>query len=72
MMRSNANCGIRFKHTLVRDAAYASLVKSRRVHLHAAIASALEQRFPEIVQTQPETVAHHLTEAGLIEKAIGH
>src|SRR5499427_5727045 len=61
-----------FKHTLVRDAAYASLVRSRRVHLHAAIANALEQRFPEILQTQPETLAHHLTEAGLIEKAVGH
>jgi predicted ATPase/class 3 adenylate cyclase len=61
-----------FKHTLVRDAAYASLLKSRRAHLHAAIANALEQRFPDIVQTQPETLAHHLTEAGLIEKAIGY
>jgi class 3 adenylate cyclase/tetratricopeptide (TPR) repeat protein len=61
-----------FKHTLIRDAAYASLLKSRRVHLHAAIASALEQQFPEILQTQPETLAHHLTEAGLIEKAIGY
>jgi tetratricopeptide (TPR) repeat protein len=61
-----------FKHTLVRDAAYAGLLKSRRVYLHAAIASALEQQFPEIVQTQPETLAHHLTEAGLIEKAIGY
>src|SRR4029077_4006461 len=59
-----------FKHELVRDAAYASLLKSRRAHLHAAIASALEQQFPEILQTQPETLAHHLTEAGLIEKAI--
>jgi class 3 adenylate cyclase/tetratricopeptide (TPR) repeat protein len=61
-----------FKHALVRDAAYASLLKSRRTHLHAAIANALEQQFPEIVQTQPETLAHHLTEAGLIEKAIGY
>src|SRR5262249_29785382 len=61
-----------FKHTLIRDAAYASLLKSRRVHLHAAIATALEQQFPEILQTQPETLAHHLTEAGLIEKAIGY
>ena len=61
-----------FKHTLVRDAAYAGLLKSRRGHLHAAIANALEQQFPEIVQTQPETLAHHLTEAGLIEKAIGY
>jgi predicted ATPase/class 3 adenylate cyclase len=59
-----------FKHTLVRDAAYAGLLKSRRVYLHAAIASALKQQFPEVVQIQPETLAHHLTEAGLIEKAI--
>jgi predicted ATPase/class 3 adenylate cyclase len=61
-----------FKHTLVRDAAYAGLLKNRRGHLHAVIANALEQQFPEIVQTQPETLAHHLTEAGLIEKAIGY
>ena len=61
-----------FKHALVRDAAYASLLKSRRAQLHAAIANALEQQFPEIVQTQPETLAHHLTEARLTEKAIGY
>lgn len=61
-----------FKHALVRDAAYAGLLKSRRGHLHAAIANALEQQFPEIVETQPETLARHLTEAGLIEKAIGY
>ena len=60
-----------FKHTLVRDAAYAGLLKSRRVYLHAAIASALEQQFPDIAQTQPEILAHHLTEAGLIEQSIG-
>ena len=59
-----------FKHVLVRDAAYSSLLKARRAHLHAAIASAFEQRFPEIVEAQPETLAHHLTEAGLIEKAV--
>src|SRR6202040_2603949 len=61
-----------FKHALVRDAAYASLLKSRRGQLHAAIANALEQQFPEIVHTQPETLARHLTEAGLAEKAIGY
>src|SRR6266403_2220329 len=61
-----------FKHVLVRDAAYSSLLKSRRANLHAAIASAFEQRFPEIVQAQPETLAHHLTEAGLIEKAVSY
>jgi predicted ATPase/class 3 adenylate cyclase len=58
-----------FKHTLVRDAAYSGLLKSRRGRLHAAIADALEQQFSEVLQTQPETLAHHLTEAGLIEKA---
>jgi predicted ATPase len=61
-----------FKHTLVRDAAYAGLLKSRRAHLHAAIANALEQRFPDVAQTEPETLAHHLTEAGLSSKAVGY
>jgi class 3 adenylate cyclase/tetratricopeptide (TPR) repeat protein len=61
-----------FKHALVRDAAYTGLLKSRRAQMHGAMANALEQQFPEIVQTQPETLAHHLTEAGLTEKAIGY
>jgi class 3 adenylate cyclase/tetratricopeptide (TPR) repeat protein len=61
-----------FKHALVRDAAYGGLLKDRRVHLHAVIASAIEQQFPEILQTQPETLAHHLTEAGLIGKATSY
>ncbi len=61
-----------FKHVLVRDAAYSSLMKVRRAQLHAAIASVFEQRFPEIVEAQPETLAHHLTEAGLTEKAVGY
>lgn len=59
-----------FKHALVRDAAYEGLLKSRRVHLHAAIAMALEQEFPEIVQTQPEIVAYHYTQARNYEKAV--
>jgi class 3 adenylate cyclase/predicted ATPase len=61
-----------FKHALVRDAAYSGLLKSRRAALHATIADAFEQRFPEIVEAQPETLAHHLTEAGLFEKAAGY
>jgi predicted ATPase/class 3 adenylate cyclase len=61
-----------FKHALVRDAAYSGLLKSRRAALHATIADAFEQRFPEIVEAQPETLAHHLTEAGLFEKAEGY
>jgi class 3 adenylate cyclase/predicted ATPase len=59
-----------FKHALVRDAAYAGLLKSRRVHMHAAIAKALEQEFPEVVQTQPEIVAYHYTESGSYKKAL--
>ncbi|MBV9289326.1 MAG: AAA family ATPase [Hyphomicrobiales bacterium] len=58
-----------FKHALVRDAAYAGLLKSRRIELHASIARAFERQFPEIVEAEPESVAHHLTEAGLAEKA---
>ena len=59
-----------FKHALVRNAAYDGLLKSRRVHLHAAIAKALEQKFPEVVQTQPEIVAYNYTQARNYEKAL--
>jgi predicted ATPase/class 3 adenylate cyclase len=61
-----------FKHVLVRDAAYSGLLKTRRAALHATIADAFEQRFPEIVEAQPETLAHHLAEAGLFDKAGGY
>src|SRR5262245_15063888 len=59
-----------FKHALVRDAAYESLLKSRRHQLHGQIARALEQGFADIVASQPEIVAHHFTEAGLVDAAI--
>lgn len=59
-----------FKHALVRDAAYESLLKSRRQQLHGQIARALEKGFPDVVESQPEIVAHHLTEAGLLVPAI--
>lgn len=59
-----------FKHALVRDAAYGSLLKSRRQELHAIIAEVLERRFPDVVTRQPELVAHHLTEACLPERAV--
>ncbi|MCC8939338.1 AAA family ATPase [Bradyrhizobium sp. Arg68] len=58
-----------FKHALVQDAAYATLVRAKRQRLQARIATALEQHFPEIVQAQPELVAHHYTEGGLTEPA---
>src|SRR5438034_4695271 len=61
-----------FKHALVRDAAYESVLKSRRHQLHGQIARALEERFAEIVASQPEIVAHHFTAAGLVEPAIDY
>jgi DNA-binding response OmpR family regulator/class 3 adenylate cyclase/predicted ATPase len=61
-----------FKHALIQDAAYATLLRSKRRHLHERIASALEHSFPEIVDTQPELVAHHLEQAGLTERAINY
>lgn len=54
-----------FKHALVQDAAYESLLKSRRHQLHARIAAVLEERFPETVASEPEVLAHHLAQAGL-------
>ncbi len=59
-----------FKHALVQDAAYSTLLRSRRQQLHARIAAALEGRFPDIVAAQPALLAHHCTEAGLTEKAV--
>ena len=59
-----------FKHALVQDAAYSTLLRSRRQQLHARIAAILEGRFPEIVAAQPALLAHHCTEAGLTQQAI--
>jgi class 3 adenylate cyclase/tetratricopeptide (TPR) repeat protein len=59
-----------FKHALVQDAAYDSLLKSRRQQLHGKIARVIEQRFPHIKDTEPEVLAHHYTQMGLANKAI--
>jgi predicted ATPase/class 3 adenylate cyclase len=61
-----------FKHALVRDAAYESLLKSRRRQLHGQIARALEERFADAVASQPEILAHHFTQAGLVDPAIDY
>ena len=58
-----------FKHALVRDAAYESLLRSTRQQTHARIAHALEERFSEPADAEPEVLAHHFTEAGFIEQA---
>jgi predicted ATPase len=59
-----------FKHALVQDAAYDSLLKSRRQALHATIARVLKEDFPQTTATEPELLAHHLTAAGQAAAAI--
>jgi hypothetical protein len=59
-----------FKHALVQDAAYGTLLRGRRQELHARVAAALEQNFADRVERQPELLAHHLTAASDTERAI--
>jgi class 3 adenylate cyclase/tetratricopeptide (TPR) repeat protein len=61
-----------FKHALVQDAAYSTLLRGPRQQLHGRIAAVLEEQFGEIVETQPHLLAHHCSEARLVEKAIGY
>ncbi|WP_198024906.1 AAA family ATPase [Bradyrhizobium sp. Cp5.3] len=61
-----------FKHALVQDAAYGTLLRSERQQLHGRIADAIEGGFPELVESQPELLAHHFIQAGLTVRAIGY
>ncbi|WNG36943.1 TOMM system kinase/cyclase fusion protein [Archangium violaceum] len=61
-----------FKHILIRDAAYESIPRSTRRELHARIASVLEEKFPAIVETRPELLAHHFAEADQKLRALGY
>jgi class 3 adenylate cyclase/tetratricopeptide (TPR) repeat protein len=61
-----------FKHALVRDAAYGTLLREPRRELHARVAGSLEREFAEVVASQPHLIAQHCTEAGLYEKATGY
>ena len=61
-----------FKHTLVQDAAHGSLLRNSRQRLHAQIAEALETHSPELMDTQPELLARHYAEAGLVEKSVAY
>jgi len=61
-----------FKHSLVQDAAHGSLLRSTRQQLHAQIADALEIHFPELMENQPELLAQHYAEAGLVEKSVAY
>jgi predicted ATPase len=60
-----------FKHALVQDAAYGTLLREPRRALHTHIADTLESQFADIAESQPELLARHCTEAGLIERAAG-
>jgi predicted ATPase len=68
--RSPPDVRYSFKHALVQDAAYESLLKSRRQVLHQRVAEVLRDRFPKTAETEPEIVAHHFTRAGLTEFAV--
>jgi class 3 adenylate cyclase/predicted ATPase len=61
-----------FKHALVQDAAYSTLLRGRRQQLHARIAETLERQFPQIVATEPALLAQHCAEAALSEKAVDY
>jgi len=59
-----------FKHALVQDAAYSTLLRGRRQELHARVAAALQEHFADLVERQPELLAQHLTAAGDAERAV--
>jgi len=61
-----------FKHALVQDAAYQSLLRGKRRQYHLQIAEILEKRFPQIADAQPELLAHHYTEAAITDKAVSY
>jgi class 3 adenylate cyclase/predicted ATPase len=61
-----------FKHALVQDAAYSTLLREPRRAIHGRIADVLENQFPEVAENQPELLARHYTEAGAVEKAASY
>jgi tetratricopeptide (TPR) repeat protein len=61
-----------FKHALVRDAAYSTLLRAPRQALHGRLAAALQEHYPDTAEAQPELLAQHFAEAGLTEQAVAH
>ena len=59
-----------FKHALIRDAAYQTILKSRKRDLHRRVAETLERRYPDMARSEPELLAHHYTEADVTERAL--
>jgi predicted ATPase/class 3 adenylate cyclase len=67
---SPPDASYQFKHALVQDAAYGSLLRAKRQEIHQRIAAVLEAKYPQRVETEPELLAHHYTEGGLIDSAV--
>ena len=63
-------CSYVFKHALLEDAAYGALIKNKRQAFHQRIAEVIETQFPQIVESQPELIAHHFTEAGATDRGV--
>ncbi len=61
-----------FKHALIRDAAFQSVLNARKRELHQHIAEVLASRFPEVAETEPELLAHHYTEANVVDRALAY
>src|SRR5262249_31281315 len=61
-----------FKHALVQDAAYDTMLKGQRAEIHARIVEVYEHEFPEMPERNPDVLAHHCTEAGIFEKAVDY
>ena len=68
--RCAAPIALRLQARLIRDAAYQSVLNARKRELHQRIAETLESRFPEVVASEPELLAHHYTEAGIVDRAL--
>jgi predicted ATPase len=69
---TSADAEYTFKHSLVQDAAYSTMLRGRRQQIHARVATTLESQFSEIAAAQPQLMAHHCAEAGFNEKAIDY
>ena len=61
-----------FKHALVQDAAYSILLRGKRQELHRRVAAVLEEKWPEVAEAQPELLAQHFAQAGLVEQATAY
>ena len=72
LFQTQKETGYTFKHALTRDVAYETLLKSSRRKLHGEVADSMKQILPRLIETQPELLAYHYTEADLLDEAISY